>query len=411
MDNHGSHRTPEFIQLANEHHIRPFPFPAHLTHCMQPLDVGLFHPYKHWQQVALNKSLANLIVDYSMIDFLGDLAGIRDKTFTKKNIQSAWLKSGMYPPNSTAYIKQIKNFNPPEKPKEKDQGTMPRTPTKPVHMDYALTEKWDNKIAPLLSSPSKKEYESFSRGAKYTMAEASIKAIELENLLAQRAEEAKRKARSRKVTKQYGLKGKGLTLEDATQIKEDKIYAETAKEARKERNNFMKLWRVERDKVKAEGVEARKRERERVREVKKLMNENLVVPPELLIPIVDESIEWFATNPVWLEEQHKKEVSQTARQIEGNGNIENKEEEEPIIIVDTMGDSSLASSIALPPYIPLIADESMEQEWVARGREMDDIDENTFEGFRYNRDRRIREYIVNKFIKGFSEEESGEEVF
>ena len=48
---------------------------------------------------------------------------------------------------------------------------------------------------------------------------------------------------------------------------------------------------------------------------------------------------------------------------------------------------------------------------MARGREMDDINENTFEGFRYNRDRRIREYIVNKFIEGFSKEESGEEVF
>ena len=55
-------------------------------------------------------------------------------------------------------------------------------------------------------------------------------------------------------------------------------------------------------------------------------------------------------------------MSQTARQIEGNGNIENKEEEEPIIIVDTIGNSSLASSITLTPYILLITDESIEQE-------------------------------------------------
>lgn len=48
MDNHGSHETPEFIQLANDNHILPFPFPSHMTHCMQPLDVGIFQPYKHW---------------------------------------------------------------------------------------------------------------------------------------------------------------------------------------------------------------------------------------------------------------------------------------------------------------------------------------------------------------------------
>jgi hypothetical protein len=47
MNNHESHMTPEFIALANENHIRPFPLIPHLTHCMQPLDVGVFQSYKH----------------------------------------------------------------------------------------------------------------------------------------------------------------------------------------------------------------------------------------------------------------------------------------------------------------------------------------------------------------------------
>ena len=53
MDNHGSHCTPEFINLANDHHIRPYPLIPHLTHCMQPLDVGIFQPYKHWHDKAI----------------------------------------------------------------------------------------------------------------------------------------------------------------------------------------------------------------------------------------------------------------------------------------------------------------------------------------------------------------------
>ena len=39
--------TPEFNKLANENWIRPYPLIPHLTHCMQPLDVGVFQPYKH----------------------------------------------------------------------------------------------------------------------------------------------------------------------------------------------------------------------------------------------------------------------------------------------------------------------------------------------------------------------------
>jgi hypothetical protein len=42
MDNHGSHITPEFMLLARAINVIPFSFLAHLTHCMQPGDVGIF---------------------------------------------------------------------------------------------------------------------------------------------------------------------------------------------------------------------------------------------------------------------------------------------------------------------------------------------------------------------------------
>jgi hypothetical protein len=48
MDNRNSHITPEFILLANRNNVIPFSFPAHLTHCMQPCDVGVFRAMKHW---------------------------------------------------------------------------------------------------------------------------------------------------------------------------------------------------------------------------------------------------------------------------------------------------------------------------------------------------------------------------
>ena len=53
MNNHGSHCTPELIVLANENHIWLYPLIAYATHCMQPFDIGIFQPYKHWHDMAI----------------------------------------------------------------------------------------------------------------------------------------------------------------------------------------------------------------------------------------------------------------------------------------------------------------------------------------------------------------------
>lgn len=70
MDNHGSHMTPEFVALANQNYIRPYSMIAHLTHYMQPLDVGVFQPYKHWHDVAIQRAVSESFIEYSLTDFL-----------------------------------------------------------------------------------------------------------------------------------------------------------------------------------------------------------------------------------------------------------------------------------------------------------------------------------------------------
>lgn len=44
LDGYESHRTDPFQLKAAEHHIKLFYFPSHLTHVLQPLDVGIFQP-------------------------------------------------------------------------------------------------------------------------------------------------------------------------------------------------------------------------------------------------------------------------------------------------------------------------------------------------------------------------------
>src|SRR5580692_15904 len=100
MDNHGSHIMPEFVLLAIQNNIVPSSFPAHLTQCMQPLDVGIFQVYKHWHTKAIQSALETLDFDYTVSSFLRDLSEIRFKTFTKQIVKGAFAKSGMWPVNS-----------------------------------------------------------------------------------------------------------------------------------------------------------------------------------------------------------------------------------------------------------------------------------------------------------------------
>jgi hypothetical protein len=85
MDNHGGHLTPQFILLARRNNIIPFTFPPHLTHCMQPLDVGVFQSYKHWHSKAIQCALEILDFEYTVSSFFVDLAAIRRKTFKKND--------------------------------------------------------------------------------------------------------------------------------------------------------------------------------------------------------------------------------------------------------------------------------------------------------------------------------------
>lgn len=69
IDNHGSYLTPEFIDLATRNNVVPFTFPAHLTHYMQPCDIGVFQTIKHWHSKAIQLALETFDFDYTISSF------------------------------------------------------------------------------------------------------------------------------------------------------------------------------------------------------------------------------------------------------------------------------------------------------------------------------------------------------
>ena len=86
---------------------------------MQPLDVGGFGTWKHFQNSAINISLSHLEFVYDVFSFFRDLAWIRDKTFSIGLIRRSFRESGMVPPNPEKvkenirkYYKQLKEIEP-----------------------------------------------------------------------------------------------------------------------------------------------------------------------------------------------------------------------------------------------------------------------------------------------------------
>jgi len=47
LDGHGSHLTRQFFDFCLKSNIPPICLPAHSTHILQPVDVGLFGPLLH----------------------------------------------------------------------------------------------------------------------------------------------------------------------------------------------------------------------------------------------------------------------------------------------------------------------------------------------------------------------------
>jgi len=64
---------------------------------MQPLDVGVFQPYKHWHDKAIQDALAGFSLEYNIQSFLHDLPTIQANIFKKGTIRHAFKKSGMWP--------------------------------------------------------------------------------------------------------------------------------------------------------------------------------------------------------------------------------------------------------------------------------------------------------------------------
>jgi hypothetical protein len=280
MDQHRSHMDPDFILKATAANIHPYPFPRHLTHILQPLDVGVFQPYKHWHSKAVQHAMRNLDLDYNIASFMRDLTEIRTETFKKGTIHSAFRNAGIWPISCKTAIAKIKVYSPPEAPVE--LPTLPRTPTRFQHAEYGLLY-WKGKVSEKLSSPSCESFDSWARGTERVLAGGELTVLQHKALTTKVQNQQKAKYRNRNVLQKNGV----LTTEDA--------WAKKAANEAKRQAIFAKrratLIRITRNKIKNElktrGIAARKLERERKKQVEALQKSRQFIPVDLLEAIPD----------------------------------------------------------------------------------------------------------------------------
>ena len=108
FDGHGSHLSDEFTWYCWQHDIIPYRLPAHTTHLLQPLDVGVFQPLKHWHQIAITDSIQYGDLDFTKMEFLSAYQTMRDRTFKSKTILSAWQKTGLFPFQPSVILDKMK---------------------------------------------------------------------------------------------------------------------------------------------------------------------------------------------------------------------------------------------------------------------------------------------------------------
>jgi hypothetical protein len=278
LDSHASHRTPEFTILATDHHIHPYAFPSHLTHILQPLDVGIFHPYKHWHKAAVHKVLRSLDFEYNTSSFIKDLPEIRSKTFKEQTVIHAFQNSGVWPVDMNIAIQKLKKYSKPTLP--------PQTPTttpQTFRDSESQLQLWKAKIPILLSSPSRPKFQDWVTGTEQVLISGQLQELNY-SILKRRVEEQRNaKSKSRRSLQNGGA----LTATEARELQAQKVEKEAIKVANKVARAAKSLAIQARNQLHRAGINARKEERLRKKKVAALIKSNQRVPLELHEPIPD----------------------------------------------------------------------------------------------------------------------------
>src|ERR1700677_1326345 len=96
-DGHKSHETIKLREIAVQHKIELYHLPAHTSHRLQPLDVGVFGPLQRVWQNRCVAAMEDTGQEITWQQVVKEYMTACTESFKEKTILSAWRKSGISP--------------------------------------------------------------------------------------------------------------------------------------------------------------------------------------------------------------------------------------------------------------------------------------------------------------------------
>ena len=342
VDGATCHEAPQFVLKALAHNIEIVKFPSHLTHLLQPLDVGCFRQWKHWQQVAIMNAIRSYEPEYNIRAFFRDLRFIRKNTFKETTIRHAFRDAGMWPVSFKAVQAKINEYGAKKKQRQAKRDENQEEQTNETIFDCELPEllspssyaecqaairSMQHKVQDLLSSPSRAKYSSTMRATYAYLGRGSLHELEVIQARAAAISHLKNKEHSKKSLCQ----GKSLTATEALEKLVSKRRQE-ADDALKKAKRAIQLFENKRKtELKARGIQARKDEKTRkakLMEIAPQGNNGIIPSPVFFCPIRDpekqplpEEIEALTAHPdldqvlLQAQEQHNIAYSLTLQDL------------------------------------------------------------------------------------------------
>ena len=194
--------------------------PPHLSHILQPLDVGCFSPLK----TLYSKQIKNLVyiqIHYiTKLEFLSVFKVAFQSAFTEQNIKAGFRATGLvlYNPENVISHLDLRLKTPIPLP-SKEQPWTSRTPQNPEELECQSTHLRNHIVQHQDSSPASinNALDQFIQGAQVMMHSAVLLKAEVKAL--QEANQVK-KHRARKRKKRL-LQGGSLTIQEGEELVQD----------------------------------------------------------------------------------------------------------------------------------------------------------------------------------------------
>lgn len=103
VDNVETHLSAAAIDYAREHGVTIFTFPPHCTHKLQPLDIGIFGPFKTYYDNAINSWMMSNLEVPVIYHIAGFVREALSKAATSQNIIKSFEKPGIFPFNNSVF--------------------------------------------------------------------------------------------------------------------------------------------------------------------------------------------------------------------------------------------------------------------------------------------------------------------